>query len=91
MEYADFDENTYHVRWCDQRNKKCSEVWPKDCPQVQRETRYAEALKAYNERYNMKVDEYYAWCAKIKKVGDICEAEEYAGRLAGPEPKEEDF
>jgi cytosine/adenosine deaminase-related metal-dependent hydrolase len=91
MAYAGFDENTYYARWCEQRNQKCSEVWPKDCPYVQRETKYAEAMEAYNKRYSAGIENYYAWCENTAKKSDICEAARYAKKCAGPEPKEEDF
>jgi hypothetical protein len=91
MAYKGFDENTCYVRWCDQRNQKCSEVWPKDCPQIQRKTRYAEAMEAYNRRYSASIENYYGWCAKTVKRANINEAARYAEKFAGPEPKEEDF
>jgi hypothetical protein len=87
MAYAAFNEDTYYARWCDQRNQRCSEVWPKSCPQIQRETLYAEAVEAYNERYSMGVEEYYALYANA----DMDKADKYAEKLAGPEPKIEDF
>jgi hypothetical protein len=91
MAYAGCDEKTYtyHVRWCDQRKKKCSEVYPKDCPQVKKEAQYAEAKEAYNKRYSMGVKEYYAWCARIGKKPDMGESAEYAKKFAGPEPRQD--
>jgi hypothetical protein len=91
MAYADFDENTYHVRWCDPRGRKCSEIWPGDCPQVQKETQYAEAVEAYNKRYSMGVEEYYTWCAKTTRKSSLDESAKYAEKFAGPEPEIEDF
>jgi hypothetical protein len=91
MAYKGFDDNTYYVRWCDQCNKPCSEVWPKDCSHVQRKTGYEEAVKAYNARYCMGVEEYYAWCGRTAKRAKLDEAAEYAKKLAGPEPEMEDF
>jgi hypothetical protein len=91
MAYALFDEGTYAVRWCDKRGTKCSEAWPKDCPYVQSETRYAEAVKAYNKRYSTGIEEYYAWRKKTGKEADIAESAAYAKKFAGPVPKTEEF
>jgi hypothetical protein len=91
MAYTGLGENTYYVRWCDLRNKKCSEIWPEGCPQVQRKTGYAKAMKAYNERFSIGVSEYYAGCAKTESATDMYESAEYAEAFAGPEPKMEDF
>jgi hypothetical protein len=81
----------YASRWCAQCGAKCLEVWPKDCPHVQRETRYAEAMEAYNRRYSGSIEDYYGWCEKTVKKSSLTEAAEYAKKFAGPEPKEEDF
>jgi hypothetical protein len=78
MAYAELDDDSYYVSWCDRCGKKCSEVWPKDCPHAQRETRYAEAVEAHKARYRMGVKEYYAWCAKTVKRADRIEAAAYA-------------
>jgi hypothetical protein len=81
----------YATHWCDRCNRKCSEVWPKDCPHISKETQYVEAMEAYNKRYSAGVENYYAWCAKTVKKVDMSEAARYAKNCAGPEPKMEDF
>jgi hypothetical protein len=81
----------YASRWCAQSGAKCFEVWPKDCPEIKRETLYAEAMKAYEEKYTMCVEEYYARCAQIGKKPNTDAAAKCAEKSAGPEPKMEDF
>jgi hypothetical protein len=91
MAYAVLDENSYYARWCDQRNRKCSEVWPKDCPEIKRETLYEEAVKAYDKKLRTGIEEYYAWCKRNGKERDTSELVEYTRKFAGTEPKLEDF
>jgi hypothetical protein len=91
LAYAGEEDNMYFVRWCDQRKKKCSEVYPNDCPQVQRETLYAEAVDAYNERYNRYIEACYDWQDRLGTTPNISEVAECAEKFAGPEPRMEDF
>jgi hypothetical protein len=81
----------YASRWCSQCGAKCLEVWPKDCPEVKKETKYAEAMEAYDKRYSMGVEEYYAWHERTGNKPDTSEAADCAKKFAGPEPKMEDF
>jgi hypothetical protein len=81
----------YASRWCAQYGAKCLEVWPKDCPEVKKETKYAEATEAYNKRYSMGVEHYYAQCEKEGKKPNMADAAKSAEKFAGPEPKMEDF
>jgi hypothetical protein len=48
-------------------------------------------MEAFRKRYNTGLNEYYAWRAKANEKVDLSESVEYAKRLAGPEPKMEDF
>jgi hypothetical protein len=91
MAYAILDEGGYAVRWCDLRNKRCSKVWPRGCPRVQRETKYAEAVAERKKRFDKAWDEYQEQCKKTRKNTSFAEAMDYALTFAGPKPKIEDF
>jgi hypothetical protein len=83
LAYAGFDENTYYVRWCDQRNRKCSEIYPEGCPVETKEKMLRKLEPKRFERYMAGLDEYYARQKKVGRQPDMIEAHEYAEKFAG--------